>query len=48
MYILLRVPKSWGIDAVSTSCPENARGGLLKHSEDWDEGLKDLIRNCDD
>lgn len=49
VYILLRVPKSWvnecGIDF---SAPENARDGLLKHFEDWDEGLKDLIRGCDD
>lgn len=49
VYILLRVSESWVNDCgIDFSLAQSARKGLLEHFQDWDEGLKDLIRECDD
>ena len=49
IYVLLRTPESWVDDCgIDFSVPQNTREGLLKHFEDWNEGLKALISKCDD
>jgi hypothetical protein len=49
IYVLLRTPESWVDDCgIDFSVPQNAREGLPKHFEDWNEGLKALISECDD
>ncbi len=45
----LRVPEDWvRSSGVDWADPDAARAALLAEFADWSEGLKDLIRHCDD
>jgi 2-polyprenyl-6-methoxyphenol hydroxylase-like FAD-dependent oxidoreductase len=45
----LRAPKDWiGTCGVDWTDPAAARAALLAEFADWSDGLKDLIRHCDD
>ena len=49
VYICLRVPHSWAGDCgIDFNSPPATRDGLIKHFMEWDDGLKDLIKQCDD
>jgi 2-polyprenyl-6-methoxyphenol hydroxylase-like FAD-dependent oxidoreductase len=49
IYICLRVPQSWASDCgVDFNSPQATKDELMKHFVEWDDGLKDLIKQCDD
>jgi 2-polyprenyl-6-methoxyphenol hydroxylase-like FAD-dependent oxidoreductase len=49
VYICLCVPKSWARDySIDFNSPLATRDGLIKNFVEWDDELKDLIKQCDD